>query len=405
MKRNKQKNNLINLIKTFFNNGFSKVNQNYYLLISIILLSIFGLFVLLSASSYLTIRFDHGRYYYVLRQGIAFVAGFFAMFIFSKVDYRIYYKKANIIYIIAIFLLVCSFIPGLSVKINGARRTVDFKLFSFMPSDFAKPAAIIMLAKTLVTNSRKKLKFDWKGGFFIPMLFIALPFALIFLQPDLSTSVVVLATLLAVYFVEGMNKKFLPTFMILSVIGIFLAYKLMKPYQLDRLTSFLNPEAHSNDEAWQVLHGLYAVSRGEITGVGYGKSIFKHGYLANEVSNDMIFSVIAEEFGFIGSVLFIMLVFTITYLIIKEAIKAREKFPKLLAYGIGILYFLQSMINIGVSLSIVPNTGITLPFVSSGLTSVISFCVMFGIVLNISRKNNYDEKQEKILQKKKNREY
>lgn len=405
MKNTKLKNLKHNLISRFFKAEYLNTNQNYYLLISLILLSILGLFILLSASSYLTIRFNHGRYYYVLKQGFAFFIGFIIMFIFSKIDYRFYYKKAVLLYIAAIILLIFVFVPGISLKINGARRTVDFKFFSFMPSDIVKPIAIIMLAKVLVTNVNRKLRYDWVNGFIIPMIIIGIPFGLIFLQPDLSTSAVLLFTLVGIYLIEGMNKKFLPVFVILTIVGIFLAYKLMKPYQLDRLTAFLNPEAHSNDEAWQVLHGLYAVSRGEITGVGYGKSIFKHGYLANEVSNDMIFAVIGEEFGFIGSVFFILLIFTIAYLILNEAKKARERFPKLVAYGIGLLYFLQSMINVGVSLSVVPNTGITLPFISSGLTSVLSFCAMFGIVLNISRKNNYDEKVEKKLLKMKNRKY
>lgn len=401
-KHNKLKNNLISKI---FNAEYVKSNQNYYLLFSFVFLSILGLFILLSASSYLTIRFNHGRYYYVLKQGLAFLIGFIIMYIFSRIDYRLYYKKAGLLYLGALFLLICVFIPGISLKLNGARRTVDFKIISFMPSDIVKPVAMMMLAKFLVVCAKKKLKYNWKEGFIIPMIIIGIPVGLVFLQPDLSTSIVLFLTLIAMFSVENMNKRYALALLVLIIVGGFLVYKLMKPYQLDRLTAFLNPEAHSNDEAWQVLHGLYAVSRGEISGVGYGKSIFKHGYLANEVSNDMIFAVIGEEFGFIGSVLFILLIFTITYLIINEAKKAREKFPKLLVYGIGMLYFIQSMINVGVSLSIIPNTGITLPFISSGLTSVLSFCAMFGIVLNVSRKNNYDEKQEKKLLKLKNRKY
>ena len=139
------------------------------------------------------------------------------------------------------------------------------------------------------------------------------------------------------------------------------------------------------------------MSRGGLIGQGYGKSIYKYGYLSDEVSNDMIFSVIGEEFGFVGSLLFIILVSTITYLIIKTALKSKDLFAKYLVFGIGMIYMFQSFINIGVSLSLIPNTGINLPMVSNGGTSLVAFCYMFGVVLNVSRYNNENKIRKKSV--------
>lgn len=385
--------NILNKIKDFlFKSEYSKSAYNKTLFSLVVLMGILGLLILLSASSYLTIKYGISRYYYFIRQGVYLIVGIVAMIIVSKINYRLYQKYAFYIYLLSIFLLILVYVPGISVLTNGARRSIKIG-FTFMPSDFAKLAAIFALSKLLIVNRENNDNF--LRSVLPTGALIAIPFFLILFQTDLSTSLVLILTLISIYIVGGLKIKF---FIPVAIIGsgvAFVLFKNLRPYQVNRITAFLNPEAHYEDFSWQVLNGLFAVSRGGLSGVGYGKSIYKHGYLATEVINDMIFAVVGEEFGFIGSLVILLIIFAITLLVIREGIKSKNKFAKLTAFGIGILYFLQSMINIGVSLSIIPNTGITLPLISNGGTSLIVFYIMFGVVLNISRENNYYEKIKK----------
>lgn len=373
----------------YFTYAESKEKLNIYLFLFVIILGLIGLAFLLSASSYLTIKYNISRYYYVIRQGIFFILTILAMILFSKLNYNFYKKYSKFIYLLGIILLILVYIPPFKSPINGARRAINLGIV-FMPADFAKLSSLIFLADFLSKN-QKKMEDFYKG--LIPTIIImGIPFILIFLQTDLSTSMVLLLGMGCVYLIGGFKKNLIPITLILIIsFGIF-AYYNLEQYQLNRLTAHINPELHYDDLSWQVLNGLFAVSRGGVLGQGFGKSIYKHGYLADEVHNDMIFAVISEEVGFVGSVLIILLIFLITYLIIKEALKSKNLFAKFLCFGIGMIYFIQSMINIGVSIGVVPNTGITLPFISNGGTSMFAFGIMFGVVLNISRFNRYDNR-------------
>ncbi|MFM1553106.1 FtsW/RodA/SpoVE family cell cycle protein [Helcococcus ovis] len=381
----------------YFNSDASKHSSNSFIIIFLSILSISGLIILLSASSYLTIKYESSRFFYVIRQAVFTIIGFIVMIIFSKIDYNFYKKYGGMFYIISIILLILCYVPFISSPINGAKRAI--KIFiTFMPSDVAKLFVLIALSKLLITNYKEND--EWKNGFFKIMIFIFIPFILIFFQTDLSTSLVLLFACLSVYFIYGFNKKFLLVLIPGILVSVLSLKFILKPYQIDRLIAFLNPEAYYDDISWQVLNGLFGFSRGGVFGVGFGKGIYKHGYLSNEVINDMIFSVVGEEFGFIGAIAILLLVFIITYLVIREAMKSKDIYAKLLCFGIGMVYFFQSMINIGVTISLVPNTGITLPFISNGGTSLIAFFAMFGVVLNISRQNKYLEKNENNKNKK-----
>lgn len=391
MKKKYKKLGIINTFKNeYFKSEHNKVKFNNKVAFIVIALGIMGLFILLSSSSYLTVKFGLSKYYYFTRQAVFFIVGVSLMFIVSRLDFKLYYRHSFTLYAISIVLLILCFVPGISVPINGAKRMIKLGI-TFMPSDIAKITSIVFFGWFL--DKTKNTQQDIRQ-FIVTGSIIFVPFILIFLQTDLSTSIVLLLTLGIMYFVGGFNSKHIPLLLVLVILSIFLSTKILKPYQLARITGFINPEAHYKTLGWQVLNGLFAVTRGGIDGVGFGRSIFKQGYLGNEVNSDMIFAVIAEEFGFIGSVAILLIVFLLSYLVIREALRCRDRFPKLVAFGIGVMYLIQSLINIGVSLSIVPNTGINLPFISNGGTSMISFYIMFGIFLNISRKNNYDEKKE-----------
>ena len=386
MNRNKRKKGIY---KTYIDKYLKypeKNNQfNIYLFISILTLSFVGLLVLFSASSYLTIKYNTSTFYYVKKQAIFLIFGLLIMLVSSNLSYKFYKDHAKVLYILGVILLVMVYLPVIGNYEKGARRSINLGI-TFMPSDLAKFTSVIFLAKYLIDN--RKQMHNFMNGFLYPVLIIMIPFILIAFQTDLSTSIVVFASLSFLYLIGGFDSKFMPILIAGGLLLLILMVFGLKDYQIARITGFLNPEADYKNQTWQVLNGLFAVSRGGLIGQGYGKSIYKYGYLSDEVSNDMIFSVIGEEFGFVGSLLFIILVATITYLIIKTALKSKDLFAKYLVFGIGMIYMFQSFINIGVSLSLIPNTGINLPMVSNGGTSLVAFCYMFGVVLNVSRYNN-----------------
>lgn len=365
---------------------------NIIIFVLSIFMGILGLFVLLSASSYLTIKNETSRYYYAVRQGGFLLFGCIAMFYISKIDYKYLRRFSFALYMIGIiFLLISLFGGSLRSPINGSYRAIKLGV-SFMPSDFMKIAGILFISNRIIANRRNDESFI-KGV--VPFaILVLIPIFLVFRQPDLSTTLVMLMAFSSIYIVGGLKIKFLPYFLSGGALLGFVATKFLKGYQLERITSWLNPEAYYNGSSWQVLNGLFAVSRGGLVGVGYGKSVFKHGYLSDEVINDMIFSVISEEFGFLGAVIFILLISWFVYTILKESMRAKDEYAKLVLFGIGMLLFIQSFVNIGVAIGIIPNTGITLPFISYGGTSLVVFYGMMGIVLNITRFNNLSEKQK-----------
>lgn len=395
MNRNKRKKGIY---KTYIDKYLKypeKNNQfNIYLFISILTLSFVGLLVLFSASSYLTIKYNTSTFYYVKKQAIFLIFGLLIMLVSSNLSYKFYKDHAKVLYILGVILLVMVYLPVIGNYEKGARRSINLGI-TFMPSDLAKFTSVIFLAKYLIDN--RKQMHNFMNGFLYPVLIIMIPFLLIAFQTDLSTSIVVFTSLSFLYLIGGFDSKFMPILIAGGLLLLILMVFGLKDYQIARITGFLNPEADYKNQTWQVLNGLFAVSRGGLIGQGYGKSIYKYGYLSDEVSNDMIFSVIGEEFGFVGSLLFIILVSTITYLIIKTALKSKDLFAKYLVFGIGMIYMFQSFINIGVSLSLIPNTGINLPMVSNGGTSLVAFCYMFGVVLNVSRYNNENKIRKKSV--------
>ena len=395
MNRNKRKKGIY---KTYIDKYLKypeKNNQfNIYLFISILTLSFVGLLVLFSASSYLTIKYNTSTFYYVKKQAIFLIFGLLIMLVSSNLSYKFYKDHAKVLYILGVILLVMVYLPVIGNYEKGARRSINLGI-TFMPSDLAKFTSVIFLAKYLIDN--RKQMHNFMNGFLYPVLIIMIPFLLIAFQTDLSTSIVVFTSLSFLYLIGGFDSKFMPILIAGGLLLLILMVFGLKDYQIARITGFLNPEADYKNQTWQVLNGLFAVSRGGLIGQGYGKSIYKYGYLSDEVSNDMIFSVIGEEFGFVGSLLFIILVATITYLIIKTALKSKDLFAKYLVFGIGMIYMFQSFINIGVSLSLIPNTGINLPMVSNGGTSLVAFCYMFGVVLNVSRYNNENKIRKKSV--------
>lgn len=385
-------------MKKWYSKG---LDINWKILLLTIGISIFGIFVILSASANLTIKYNTNTLNYAIKQAIFVAMGIFFMFVFIHIDYRFFYKYANVIWIISIIFILLGLFSPLSVLYNNyARRGFNLGIVQFMPSDFYKIASILFISRFLIKN--KKNEDSYVKGLLYTALLIIVPVGLILLQPDLSTSITIIATLGTIYLVGGFRKKFILPVVILFILAGLVFYIKGLGYQMDRIRGWLDPEKYAEGKgiSWQILNSLFAVSRGGLFGVGYGKSVLKYGYLANEVINDMVFAVIAEEFGFIRSSIFICAIFLLFFLIVKEALKSKDLFAKYVLIGIGSIYLYQSIINIGVSMNLIPNTGITLPFVSFGGTSIVMFFSMMGIVLNVSKANNKNKKLEKMRNKR-----
>lgn len=365
-------------------------NINWKIFALVVSISIFGVMVVLSASASLTIKNRTSSYYYGLRQGLFIIPGILIMLWIALLDMKKIRKASTVLWIISIVLLLAALFSPLRVLYSGyARRGLKIG-FVFMPSDVYKITSVLFFSNFLILNQKNSK--DLLKGMMFTYAVLGLPLLLILIQPDLSTTITIGATLFLIFALTEYKKEYVfPTIGLLIVAYIVLKILGLNiySYQADRIKGWLDPEKYgaNGGSAWQILSSLYAVSRGGLFGVGYGKSVLKFGYLADEVHNDMIFAVIAEEFGLIVSVIFVLAIFYLFFLIMKEAIKSENLYGKYIAIGYACLYLFQSIINVGVSINLIPNTGITLPFISYGGTSLITYFIIMGLVLNVSRAN------------------
>lgn len=362
---------------------------DFVLFITILILLAMGIVMVLSASSPQALAEDGDSYSYVRKQVIFAVIGIVLMLIISKIDYKIYVKFAKIAYIGSVILLASVKILGSSSK--GATRWLDLGFVRFQPSEIAKIALIIFYAAWL-TKNKDKLK-DFKKGFIAPFLFI-IPIALIllFIQNHLSVTIIIIAVISIMMLMAGTKLKyFLISGLILAVVGgtaLFTYIKIKGPeegsFRLARITTFLDPWSDAQGDGWQIIQSLYAIGSGGLFGAGLGESKQKFLYIP-EPHNDFIFSVLAEELGFIGCTIVIILFAVLIWRGLLVAIRAKDMFGSLLAVGITSLIGLQAIMNIAVVTSSMPNTGIPLPFFSYGGTALVILLSSMGILLNISR--------------------
>ena len=323
----------------------------------------------------------HDSFHYVKQQSLFTVAGFILMFLIAKIDYRIYYKKANIILGICFLLLILVLIPFIGSVRNGSRSWFGIASFGIQPSEAAKLGLIIFTSKYL-SKSNKFLK-SYKEGVF-PILGITfLFFGLIMLEPDLGTGVILVVAITALLFISGVNMKFFYGLGLLGVIGL-VALIVIAPYRMDRITAFINPWKDASGTGFQIIQSLYAIGPGGLLGTGFLNSIQKHFYLP-EPQTDFIFSIIAEEFGVVGAFIVVGLFSLILYRGIKIALNSKDLFAKYLSLGIIFQLIFQALMNLMVVIGLIPVTGVTLPFLSYGGSSLLVSMVSIGILLNISR--------------------
>lgn len=370
-------------VPNFINNQF-----DFILFVIIIILLSLGIVMVLSASAPSAIAESGNSYSYVIQQLKAAILGIILMLIISKIDYRLYKKFYKAIYWISVLILLLVLIPGLGLSSNGATRWIDLKFIQFQPSELTKIGLIVFYAGYLADH-KSELKSFWKG-FVKPLIYILPPIAILyFVQNHLSASVVIGAVSCVMMIMAGCRLLY---FVIAGLIGalvmtvgiIALQATGKGGFRIKRIMSFMDPWADATEVGWQAVQGLYAIGSGGLFGVGLGESKQKYLYIP-EPHNDFIFSILAEELGFVGCVIVILLFAIFIWRGILIAIKSPDMFGSLLATGITTLIGVQVIINIGVVTSSIPNTGMPLPFFSYGGTALLILLCSCGVLLNISR--------------------
>ena len=352
----------------------SKKRYDYTLLIVLLLLLVTGLVLLYSTSSYNgKVKFDDA-FYYLKKQVFAVSLGLAAMYVTAQTDYRYWKKVAVLAYFISIVLSTAVLFIG--DEYNGSKRWLSLGPFSFQPSEFAKVAVILFLAHMITKNIAKMKKMS--TVFWIILLI--LPIVALVGASNLSTAIIILGIGVVLVFVA--SPKYLQ-FLLMGGLGIgfmtiFLA---MESYRLERIAIWRNPENY--EKGYQTLQGLYAIGSGGLFGRGLGESVQKLGFVP-EAQNDMIFSIVCEELGLIGAFIILTLFLLLIWRFFVIATHARDLFGALIATGAMAHMMIQVILNIAVVTNTIPNTGITLPFVSYGGTSVVFLLMEMGLVLSVS---------------------
>ena len=359
---------------------------NYSLLFAVIFVTVFGLIMIYSASSYTAQLMYGDAGYFMKRQAMIAAGGFLGMLIVSKMDYHWFAKFAVLSYFMSYVLMIAVSLVGREV--NGKKRWLGVGPVSFQPTEFVKVALIVALA-VVITRMGGRIN-QIKNMALVVVL--ALPLAGLVAANNLSSGIIICGIVFVMLFVATKKKLIFGACMAAAgVVYCFAgqighaleAIGLLHGYQLERINVWLNPEAYAQEGGFQVLQGLYAIGSGGLLGKGLGESIQKMGFVP-EAQNDMIFSIICEELGLFGavSVIFIFLFMIYQFMIVANS--APDLFGALLVVGVMGHIAIQVILNIAVVTNSLPNTGITLPFISYGGTSVLFLMVEMGIVLSVS---------------------
>ena len=352
----------------------------------VLLLAAYGTAMVFSAGFYYAQARYGDEYYFIKRQGIWLLIGFVAMLAASTIDVKIYKKATPAVYVCTLALLITVLIFGFVG--NGAQRWISIGPITIQPSEIAKIALILALARYFEDNAERALDLKSKRVMFIygtlfPILIMLIPIVLVMLQKHLSC-IIILGTIgLLMIVTSGAGLGFIYGFMAAGVSGVA-ALALFTDYTKERITVWLNPEAHKLTGGWQTLQGLMSIGSGGLFGLGYGKSLLKHLYVS-EPANDMIFAILCEELGLIGGLSVLILFALLIFRGFNIAMRIEGMFSRMLVLGILIKMAIQVLLNVAVVTNSIPNTGISLPFFSYGGSSLIMLFFEMGIVLSISR--------------------
>ena len=352
---------------------------NILLLIIVTIMALYGIIMIYSASSVWAQYKFNDAFHFAKYQFIFFIISFLCMLIVKKIDYNLYKKHSNKILLLSLILLILVLIPGIGTLRNGSRSWFKIGPFGLQPSEIAKVSLIIFLSKYLEKNQNNLSNIKKS---ILPVLgIIFLFFGLIMLEPDFGTGMVIVLSLMLILFISGVKLKFFASLGILGILGIA-GLIIIAPYRLKRIISFLNPWSDPLGSGYQIIQSLYAIGPASLLGLGFGKSIQKQFYLP-EPQTDFIFAIICEEFGIVGAISVIALFISLFYIILKISLKQNNLFAKYLSFGLGMQIILQGALNLCVVTSLIPVTGVTLPFFSYGGSSLLVSMISVGIILNI----------------------
>lgn len=353
---------------------------DFLLFASALLLVSLGLVMVYSASSVMAMAETGDPLHYVKRQLVGVIVGTVAMLFLMQIDYRIYQRLANVGVALAYLLLVVVLIQG--AEIGGSRRWLNLGLVNLQPSELSKLALVNFIAAYAASRPHDMKRF-WRG-LVPPLMVTAVFFALIMLEPDFGTAASITGTALIMLFACG--ARVLHLFGVGAAAVPLLGVMVWRePYRMERILSFRDPWADPMDTGWNIIQSLLAIGTGGLFGLGLGSSRQKFFYLP-EQHTDFIFAILSEELGFLGSSVTVLLFFLLAWRGFRIALRAPDLFGCFMAVGITSMIILQAVLNIGVVSGILPVTGVTLPFISFGSSSLVVSLAGVGILLNISKR-------------------
>lgn len=352
-----------------------------FLGISLTLITL-GIFVFSSASLGILAR-NEAQFYGILFNQIilGLGGGAVAMFIFSKIDYRLWKKYAFYIILIAVGVNLLVFVDGIGFEHNGAKRWIHIGTFSFQPSELLKIAFVMYFSAWMSWVKDKSTTFRY--GILPFFILIIITGTILLKEPDVGTFLVLFSAGLSILLVSGTRWRDIGILALLSAVGVIIL-SFIKPYLKARIMTYLNPAADPLGASYQLQQSLISIGSGGIFGQGFGQSIQKFNFLPEPIG-DSIFAVLSEEFGFIGGITLLTLFVIFAFRGLRIANNSTDQFGKLLAVGIVMLIITQTYINIGSMIGIVPLTGVPIVFVSHGGTALLFAMIEVGILLNISR--------------------
>nr|WP_072525596.1 FtsW/RodA/SpoVE family cell cycle protein [Clostridium sp. Marseille-P3244] len=360
-------------------------DYRFSLIIPVVILSVIGIFMVRSARPDL-----------VNRQIMGVILGVAAMAVISLIDYNWVLNLYWPLYILNLLLLAAIWIPGIGVEANGARRWLNLGITQLQPSDLTKILMILFFARFL-SDREKKIN---SPKLILQAVALILPsLIMIYKQPNLSTTICIAGLFCALMFLGGLSYKFIGTVLAVAVPAVILFLVIavqpnqpfLHDYQQGRILAWLDPEKYADDESYQQLNSVMAIGSGQLSGKGYNNdetTSVKNGNFVSEPQTDFIFAIIGEELGFVGCCVVIFLLLLIVIDCILIGLRAKDTGGRIICGGVAALIGIQSFINIGVATLILPNTGLSLPFVSYGLTSVVCFFMGIGFVLNVGLQPN-----------------
>lgn len=347
-----------------------------------IILTIFGVYMVYSASKVWAQFKYNDEFFFLKRQVIFAIIGIFIMFLLTKIDLKLLITKSHILLLTSFLFLILVLIPGIGVVRNGSQSWIGVGQLVFQPSEIFKITAILFVSKSLEIYFNQT-KYFIKGV--IPILIPSLlGFFLIMLQPDLGTGIVLLS---AITIMTMTTKAKFKNYIRLGILamGAFAILIITKPYRIQRITAFIDPFEDPLGSGFQIIQSLFAIGPGGILGLGIDGSIQKHFFLP-EPQTDFIFAIVCEEFGFIGAIILILIFGYLIYYGLKIALLSKNLSYCFMCIGVTSLIGVQVIINLGVVVGLLPVTGITLPFISYGGTSLIIVLSSIGLLINAGRK-------------------